>query len=153
MVWHKWHQRRGLIEKLPDQTNRRLPWQMLVEQGLHPHPGPSHSFDDSQGWSQDETDGVDEVGVEPIQMPMDERSDELRRQLEECGCPMVGFSMDQLIRPAARRLDGLAGTFDSLDEEGQPQSAQSLPNQLRAEAPIFVPMTPPRGEGEVDNDT
>ena len=60
--------------------------------------------------------------------------------------------MEQLIRSASRRLDGLTGTFDSVDEQGQLQYGQSTPVRLKAEAPIFVPMTPPRSDGEAGND-
>ena len=59
--------------------------------------------------------------------------------------------MEQLIKPARRRLDGLTGTFDTVDEEGQHQSVQRTPSRLRAEAPIFVPMTPPRSDEDAGN--
>ena len=56
--------RRKMVKlgKMPDETKRNLPKLQLVEQGMHPHPGPSHGergcgFDNSQ-WSdvEDEAD-------------------------------------------------------------------------------------------------
>jgi len=55
---------------MPDETLRRSPRQLIVQTGLHPNPGPTQvymgplagrgGFDDSQGWTQEEDDTLEE---------------------------------------------------------------------------------------------
>ena len=71
--------------KRPDERKRRRPRALVIEQGMHPHPGPSIydcGFDDSDGgeWGEDELnqsdfDGDDEwderlvaAGTDPMEL-------------------------------------------------------------------------------------
>ena len=93
---------------------------MLIEQGLHPHPGPParHDLYGSQGWSHAEADCydqsreavvsqhmVDDVPSEEPQevweqMRTEWYNDKLLEQLQTIGCPAVGYPMEPWLRQA-----------------------------------------------------
>ena len=74
--------------KRPDESKRRRPKTLVVEQGLHPHPGPAcvrNGFDDSQATNRDENDYGDN-------WPVDDRGDLDSNSVDEGGAELTGDS-------------------------------------------------------------
>ena len=104
----------GLRGKLPDERKRLRPRTWIIQQGVHPHPGPvvgRSGFDDSQATNREESDCSDVDDRSSNDWPIDDRGDGdsggIDEELEE------QFAREQEEEPSDQYLGDLAGMISA----------------------------------------